>query len=121
METLLDRIKAENRRILNECGIHTTITFTPPSGEAVEVEGFYVDVSLDISPESGLPIKGRKFALTCHLSDFGATNPADTAGDWKASFINNMGDTITGYVKDVLPDRTLGMVTMTLDKLKEST
>ncbi len=115
MESLLDRVKADNKRILSEAGAHAPVTFTPPTGADQVVECFYVDVALTgINLQTNAPIIGRKIALTAHLADFVITNPADTVGNWKASFVNNMGETVTGYLENTMPDRTLGMVTMTL-------
>ena len=54
--------------------------------------------------------------LAAHLADFVTTNPADTVGNWKASFVKNVGETVTGYLENIIPDRTLGMVTMTLSE-----
>lgn len=118
METFGERILADNKEILNSRGLTAEMTFTAPNGSTQALDGTYTDVSLGINPETGLPIIGRKISISAHLPDFTTYNPADTAGNWKVSFVNNIGETITGYLKNIMPDRTLGMVTATVEKLK---
>jgi hypothetical protein len=117
MQSLYARAKADNKRILNQ-GFSADMTITnPATGEQQTVKGFYIDVPLDINPQSGLPVHARRIACSIHLADLTIGNPAEVAGDWRNSFVNNVGETVSGVMETLDLDRTLGMLTFTVKLL----
>jgi hypothetical protein len=118
MQDLYARAKADNRRILNT-GFHAPITFThPATGEQQVVEGFNIDVPLDINPQSGMPIRARKIAAQIHASDLTIGNPVTVAGEWRVSFISNNGEAIDGLLETPDYDRTLDMLSFRVKLVK---
>jgi len=123
--SLYDRARKDNARILNsDQGFTVPVVFTSPVGNVYPVRGFFIDTNLEINPQTGLPVIARHTAITVSLFDvdgvrqFVSENPADTAGVWKASFVNVMASSETFIVTDPMIDRTIGQITMTLKVLK---
>jgi len=121
--TLYDRVVKNTTRILTRAdGFTVPVVFTSPAGVEYSTRGFFIDVSLDINPATGLPMVARKsaFSFSRYTSDntdlFPTENPADTAGTWKATFSNSLGESQEWAIESVMPDRTLGMYTVLLKR-----
>ena len=115
MSNLYERTKAANKRILNK-GYSVTATIENNIAETQDINLFFVDVALDINPETGFPIVGNKMAVSFHIEDVTITK--DNFENWKVTFENMLGETRIGVLNNVMQDRTLGMLTATM-RLKE--
>lgn len=122
---LYERARKDNAKILNsQTGFTVPVVLTAPSGNAYNHRAFFVDTNLEINPATGLPMIGRKTAMSISIFNesgalvFSTENPAETAGKWKVAFtspITGVAETMT--ITDPLFDRTLGQITFTLKKL----
>jgi hypothetical protein len=122
--SLYDRARLDSARILNSPqGFTVPVVLTSPTNVEYSLRGFFIDVNLDIDPQTGLPIVGRKAAITVSVYDANGEeqlvdeNPADTAGRWLATFTNTVGETVTySCAEKPMYDRTLGQITLLLKK-----
>jgi hypothetical protein len=108
-------MKAENRRILNDpYGFSIPLMIENRIGGQQEIRGFYTDVAIDIDPENGLPIVAGKAAISMHIDDITIAEIDDNYEDWKVTWENAIGETKTGVFNNIMPDKTLGMLTVTV-------
>ena len=125
--SLYDRARKDNAKILGSSrGFTVPVVLTSPTGVEYSTRCFFVDVSNDINPQTGLMVVSRRVAITVSLYDTDGVlvlteNPADTKGNWKATLTNIVGEEGTYLVNDPMIDRTLGSITMTLKRLKTET
>ena len=119
--SLYDRARNDNAKILGSSqGFTVPIVFTCPSLATISTRGFYIDVNLGIDSNTGLPIVSRRVAISVNkyaedgITDmFPSENPSDTAGTWKFSLTNSVGETKTYIAEKPFYDRTLAQYTMT--------
>lgn len=125
--SLYDRARKDNAKILGcSRGFTVPVILLSPTGNEYYTRCFFIDVSNDINPQTGMMVVGRRVAISVSLYDTDGNlvlteNPADTKGNWKATLTNNVGEEITYLVNDPMIDRTLGSITMTLKRLKTET
>ena len=121
--SLYDRARKDNAKILGcSRGFTVPVILLSPTGNEYYTRCFFIDVSNDINPQTGMMVVGRRVAISVSLYDTDGNlvlteNPADNAGTWKATITYN-GTTETRIVTDPMIDRTLGSITMTLKRLK---
>ena len=121
--SLYDRARKDNAKILGASrGFTVPVVLLSPTGNEYSTRCFFIDVSNDINPQTGMMVVGRRVAISVSLYDENGAlllteNPAETAGTWKATVTYN-GATETRLVTDPMIDRTLGSITMTLKRLK---
>ena len=121
--SLYDRARKDNAKILGASrGFTVPVILLSPTGNEYSTRCFFIDVSNDINPQTGMMVVGRRVAISVSLYDTGGNlvlteNPADNAGTWKATIAYN-GVTETRIITDPMIDRTLGSITMTLKRLK---
>ena len=118
--SLYDRARLDSARILNGAqGFTVPVVFLSPSGATYNARCFFVAPSLDVDMTTGLPRVSPRVGITVSLYDevgalvFTTENPADTAGEWRFTLTDNTGRTKTYIASGVMPDRTLGSITMT--------
>ena len=121
--SLYDRAVKDNTRILtSESGFTVPVVIVSPTSVSYSTRGFFVDVSLDINPATGLPIVARKaaFSFSRYNEDgvdlFPTENPVETSGIWRATFANSLGESNEWIVESPMADRTLGMYTVILKR-----
>ena len=116
--SLYDRVKTDNQKILNKGFSIVHHITNGKSGEELkdqDIKGFYVDTSLEIDPDNGLPIVGQKIAVTFNIDDITiGSGVNENYEKWKAIFTNHVGKERIGYFQNPIPDRTIGMITATL-------
>lgn len=121
--SLYDRARKDNAKILGASrGFTVPVILLSPTGNEYSTRCFFIDVSNDINPQTGMMVVGRRVAISVSLYDENGAlllteNPADNTGTWKATITYN-GTTETRLVTDPMIDRTLGSITMTLKRLK---
>ncbi len=125
--SLRDRAAADARAILEDSagGFGRTITVTAPDGTTAELTGFSNDISQVIDPETGIAVAGRLASVALPIAalvDAGLGMPravADSARKpWRVSFADTGGTVHTFKVREAMPDRSLGIVTCTLEAYK---
>lgn len=107
------RVKRDNRKILNREAVVLTIFNSIRSDEEgylyQTVQGKFFDVALDFDA-NGQPFIGRGVGISFHLADVTIAETGETFENWRVSFVNNIGETVTGRMKNPMIDRTVGMV-----------
>jgi hypothetical protein len=118
--SLYDRARLDSARILtSEQGFTVPVVFLSPSGVEYSTRCFFISPSLVLDMTTGLQSIRPRVGITFSLYDaagdllFIDENPADTAGIWRFTFTDTQGRTATYTTNDPLPDRTLGLITVT--------
>lgn len=111
------KAKIDNQRILNK-GFSETFTINNgKSGlllKSQTIKGFYIDVALNIDPNTGLPIVGQHVGISLNLSDITINATNDNFEGFIISWTNAKGETRKGRWKNIMQDRTLNMITFTV-------
>lgn len=116
--TLFDRIKKDNQRILTND--MDNITLINPANISETGKGRWTDIGFGIDPQ-GLPFASKSYKVDFHIDNFSIiTNANETFKGWKASFVNNQGDTIQGTFNKPLVDKTFGYVSIVLNPYPSS-
>jgi hypothetical protein len=76
------------------------------------VQGQYTRIGVEIDPETGLQVVGKKSAVTVRLSSIGAL-PAD---GWQVEAADITGATVKGKAHMTMLDLTLGVATMIIKR-----
>lgn len=111
----------DTQRILNsDAGL--ALTLTDPAGNAGTFTGWSNDIGFSIDPETGQAVSGRYVTIAISMLDLidqGLAIPRNISENdrdpWQVSFTNEHGETFLFAVTDAQPDRTLGLVTCTLE------
>lgn len=116
---MYDRLRQDNARILGT-GFTLAVTFTDPTGVECPAMAFFSDTSLDIDA-NGMPVVGRRVMLSVNLLDadgnvqFTTAHNPSVGEHWLVDFTYN-GQAFHGEVIRPMFDRTLGMITMNVQK-----
>ena len=109
-------------------GFGYPVAVTDPSGTVDNLVGQTGDIHLAIDPDTGLTVSGRTahvaLAIASIETAFGAgampQGQADnTKKPWKFVFPDVQGQDRAFIVREALPDRTLGLVTCTIEAYVE--
>jgi hypothetical protein len=122
---LREQAAADNRAILEDsaAGFGWPITVTDPSGKVASVVGNSGDVAQVIDPQTGMAITGRLAHVSIAIASLRTAGfvdlPAQVADSkkrpWLVTFDDIEGVEHTFKVLEALPDRTIGVVTCTLE------
>ncbi len=109
----------------SELGFGWPVTITDPAEAQVSTRGQSGDISQMIDPETGQAVSGRLAHVAFRIKTLRAAGLANSGiptgivdGDskpWLVAFNDLEGDTYTFKVRDGNPDRTIGIVTCTLE------
>lgn len=94
-------------------GFGWDITITNPSDQSQTVKGQYHRVSVEVDPETGMQVRSKRASITIRNSTFTLGIIAKT---WKVTVTDINGVVLEGVVSDILPDDTLGVTTMFVQK-----
>jgi len=120
--SLIDVMRADVQTILNDkdTGAAVQIFITDPSGTREEFTGFSNDIGLLIDPDTGQAVSGRKVTVAVSMIDLQAVSfsnpqaiPDEDSDPWIIEFEGNFF-----RVTSSEPDRTLQLVTCTLEGYK---
>lgn len=82
-----------------------------PTPNTLTIKGLPNDTALlGIDPETGLPIRGAKIAISFHQSDLTIWDGLASLQRWKIQYVNGAGQTLVLEISDVIPDRSFGDV-----------
>jgi len=102
------------------------VTLTDPSGSSVSLTGSAKDVSEQIDPETGHVVSVRVASVTLRRSSItkaGLNQPqaitSRSAKPWTVTFDDINGSSHTFKVIEAKPDRTVGLVVLTLESYKQ--
>ena len=109
---LLQQAEADNAMLLEDdvSGFGRPITLTDlvtPTPNVYQCNGQVTRIGVVMDPSTGLPVPGNTCAITMRLSALGVL-PAE---GWGVETTDITGETVTGKLVSVLPDRTSGRVT----------
>ncbi len=111
-----DRIKQASNRILSTD--MQPLTLTNASNVSYIGQGRYTDIDFAINPQ-GQQVNGRQNTLGFSISEFESiTGTDETYKNWKATFLNSKGETMTGLFNNIFIDRTLDYVQVKLTRIK---
>lgn len=103
-------------------GFGWPITVTDPAGTTADLIGFSNDVEDLIDPDTGQPVTGRIASVALRISSLTAAglglpeNISDSSSKpWLMAFDDINGNAFVFKVHKSNPDRTLGIVTCTLE------
>jgi len=113
----------------NVSGFGWPIKVTDPSGatNSAPLYGMSNDIGLVIDPDTGLAVSGRQATVTLRISSLVAAGlcglpraiSSTTSKPWVMSFDDVNGNTHDFKVSSSMPDRGLGIVTVTLEFYKK--
>lgn len=113
----------DSRAILNgDAGI--VLTLTDPAGNAGTLTGWSNDIGFLIDPDTGQAVSGRYATIAVSMIDLAAeglgipTNVSEGVEPWRVALVNERGESFSFSVMSSQPDRTLGVVTCTLEVYK---
>jgi len=95
-------------------GFGVAITLTDLAGTVYQVAGQYHRIGVDIDPETGLLVPGKKSAITVRASRFAADNLPDEG--WLVETTDITGAAVKGRIAFAMPDLTSGRISATLKK-----
>lgn len=114
----------DSQRILNG-DASIMLTITDPAGLAGTLTGWSNDIGFAIDPETGLAVSGRYATIAISMLDLiekGLGIPTNISENdidpWTVSLVNEHGEAFLFAVTAAQPDRTLGVVTCTLEVYK---
>ena len=111
--SLYDKAKADNKRILNQ-GLSAPITITNTVPISLIIQGRWTAINLTFDAE-GRPISGISYSVGFHVEDVRALMGAnENFENWKASFTDNEGNTISGRLENPMNNQTLAYLHSTL-------
>ncbi len=124
---LREQAALDCQMILNDTeGFAGTITITNPEGICGDLNGLSVDISQLIDPDTGQSVSGRKASVALHLKDlrdldcfvdygipFAVSD--QSSKPWVIEFDDHRGNVHKFKVNESNPDRTLDLVTCTLE------
>jgi len=118
--------EADARAILHDAnGFSWPIRILDPDGQQAQLLGFANDVAVSLDPETGLAITNRKATIAISIRDLiaaGLEIPKGIADSerepWTVEFNDINGRPTTAKVSEAMPDRSLGIVTCTLEAFK---
>lgn len=90
------------------------ITLTNPAGTVQELTGQARHISMLLDIESGQEVREEQASVTLRLSSITIGEPVK---NWKVSVKDSAGDTLSAYVVESFPDRTLGITVLKLGRL----
>jgi len=105
MNNFLSQIRAANQQILNN-GICWDAVLTIKSGAEYEIQVFSPDIGLDINPDTGLALVGRRISASFRIDDIALSDIPNA----KIKF-TSFDEEIEGVLKNPMYDRSLGFVT----------
>lgn len=113
---LYDIAKADNKKILNDGFVVDCILTNGKKGseykEQKDIKCHYIDITLDINLETGLPFVGKKVSVSFHIDDITiGSGINENYEGWTFEFTNNIGQTFKYKLINPMPDRGLGMLT----------
>ena len=120
---MYDRARSDNARILSSSsGFSVPVVFHSATGVDYTTRAFFIDVSLDVNPQTGLAAIGRRCALTTsYKNENGNTVIGETIGaGWTVTITAPDGTSAKWKIADPMPDRTFGSVTMTVKRITET-
>ena len=92
-------------------GFNVSLKFTDLSSNTLTIQGLYNDTALlGLNPETGLPIRGSKLAISFSQQDLTIWNGTDDLQRWIVELVNGAGQTVIAEINDVIPDRSFGDV-----------
>jgi hypothetical protein len=121
---LRETAHADIRSILSDgvFGAAWEVSLTDPDGTTDTVNGYTNDISLVIDPDTGVPVSGRSAVVSWSIADLAAAGfgipraVADKAvKPWRVSLVDITGVLHVFKISKSDPDRTLGIVTCTLE------
>lgn len=118
---------ADAQAFLNDAdGFAWDITLVQPSGTSTALKGFSGDIGLTIDPDTGQAVTGRRAHVALSILDLEAESipmPQAVADKnrkpWLVRFDDLHGREQTFKVAATMPDRTLGVVTCTLEAYQQ--
>lgn len=122
--SLLDIAQADTRSILNdsEMGVGVDIRLTTPGGISRTFTGWSNDIALLVDPDTGQAVSGRMATIALSLLDLAECNipipeaiPDRNSKPWLVSYDDRLGNSYEFKVVETHPDRTLAVVTCTLE------
>lgn len=109
MSILGDQAAADMETVMDDWADSVTLNDgATPSPHVYVVSGVVFRVGVTVDPGTGLPVPGNTCSVTVRLSDLGNVIPAE---GWSVTTTDVTGATVAGKVKNVMPDRSLGVVT----------
>lgn len=101
------------------------ITLTRPDGLKADLTGTSNDIGLMIDPDTGVAVAGRQATITLRtrtvlakLHELPAGIKDQSRKPWVAVFNDINGQSHTFKIVEVMPDRSLGVITCTLELYK---
>lgn len=117
--SLLTIAQADLKAILNDSvtGVGVTIGVRSPCGDVQSLTGWSNDIGLLVDPDTGQAVSGRIATVALVIADLTAAGLAlpenisdDDANPWRITFSG-----LEFKVTESHPDRTLGVITCTLE------
>lgn len=120
---LREQAALDSIAILNdEDGFAWPITITDPGGTSALLNGFSNDIAETIDPETGMAVSGRLASVALHMRDLAAAGLGipkaiddEDSLPWVVTFDDILGVPWTFKVQESNPDRSIGVVTCTLE------
>jgi len=108
--------ESDNEIILEDAttGFGTPIKLTDLEGVVYEVTGQYHRIGVDIDPETGLLVPGKKSAISVRAMRFNPQNLPDEG--WGVEVTDIIGNLIKGKIAFAMADLTAGRITATLKR-----
>lgn len=113
---LRDQAELDNSFLVEDSvsGFGSAIKLTDLQGVVYNVTGIYNRIGVDIDPETGLLVAGKKSTITVRASNFSADNlPND---GWTVETLDIMGKMVNARISFVMPDLTAGRITAILKR-----
>lgn len=117
---LREQAALDARAILEDAssGFGWAFTLTSPAGVTTGHVGFTSDVAMNIDPETGIAVTGRKASVAVALGSLTVLPEAVSERErkpWRVTFASPNGSIGTWKVVEVLPDRAVGIVVLLLE------
>ncbi len=121
--------QADVRTILNDgvTGVGRPITLTAPDGTSGTFTGWSNDIGLLVDPDTGQAVSGRIATIAISIVDLVTAVPpmalpvnvaSAALKPWVVGYTDEQSNAYTFKVSESHPDRTLGIVTCTLEAYK---